>query len=180
MATNKQALEKLRNPDQMLRNMASTLTGVIRKRVNEDGQDSSGGQIGTYSPAYMKVRTGNYGNSGRYAKGKNKGELKTSGIYTKGPQKGQARPKYNRTADTKVVASLTRQLENDWGTNESDPIKTPNGYGIGFKNQLNYEKSQNVEKHFNKEIWKLTTGEEKIVSLIAEKYSADAFTGQNS
>jgi hypothetical protein len=177
---NLQALEKLKNPDQMLRNMATTITGVMRKRVHEDGKDSSGAQIGVYSESYMKVRTGNYGNSGKYAKGKNKGELKNSGIYTKGPNKGQARPKYNRTADTKVIISLTRQLENDLGTNESDPIKTGEGYAIGFKNPLNYEKSQKVEKHFKKDIWKLTSEEEKIVSQIADKYVSDAFTGKNS
>lgn len=177
MGKNIQALEKLRNPDQMLRTVATTLTGVIRKRVHEDGQDSNGNQIGTYSESYMKVRTGNYGNSGKYTRGENKGELKNAGVYTKGPNKGQPRPKYNRSSDTKVVISLTRQLENDLGTNETDPIKTGEGYGIGFKNPENYDKSQKVEQHFKKDIWKLTSGEEKIVSQIADKFTADAFTG---
>lgn len=180
MATNLQALERLKNPDIMLRTMASTLTGVIRKRVHEDGKASNGEQIGTYSPAYMKVRTGNYGNSSRYSRGKNKGNLKDAGVYTKGPNKGTARPKYNRTSDTKVVASLTRQMENDMGTNVADPIKTDSGYAIGFKNPENYRKSQEVEKHFKKDIWKLASEEEKIVSQIADKYTADAFTQQNS
>lgn len=47
--------------------------------------------------------------------------------------------KYNRTSDTKVIFSLTRQMENDFGIVASDPIKTPTGYGLGFKNNATYK-----------------------------------------
>ena len=175
-----QIVNRIKEPDKMLRNIASTLTGVIRDRVHTQGKASDGEQIGTYSESYMKVRTGNYGNSGRISKGKNKGEVKNAGVFSKGPQKGQARPKYNRTNDTKVVISLTRQQENDLGTNVADPVKTEGGYGIGFKNPENWEKSQHVEKLYKKPIWNLTKSEETLVQQIAEKYTEDAITGENS
>lgn len=48
----------------------------------------------------------------------------------------QREKRYNRSSDTKVVISLTRQLENDWSV-----IATSRGYGIGFKNPFNVQKS---------------------------------------
>jgi hypothetical protein len=75
----------------------------------------------------MKIRTGNYNNSGRKAKGKDKGGLKDSGSFSRGDKKGVPRPKYNRTSDTKVVLSLTRQMENDMSVIPAGP----KSYGIG-------------------------------------------------
>ncbi|MFT3680702.1 MAG: hypothetical protein QM791_10550 [Ferruginibacter sp.] len=174
------AIDKIKNPDVMLRTIASTLTGVIRKRVHEDGQASSGEQIGVYSDEYMKVRTGDFGNSSRVTRGKNKGNLKDAGVYTKGPDKGKPRPRYNRTSDTKVILSLTRQMENDMGAGVADPIKTESGYGIGFKNPHNYEKAIENEKRYKKPIWQLSAGEEQIVNEIANQFTQDAITGANS
>lgn len=48
--------------------------------------------------------------------------------------------KHQRSADRKVIISLTRQLENDWSV-----IATQNGYGIGFKNPFNLEKARWAE-----------------------------------
>lgn len=183
--------------------MATSLTAVIRKRVHEDGIATSGEQIGTYSKEYMVVRTGGYKNAARVTRGKNKGKLKDSGTFTKrkitfgdsinseggnvfgksvfnNRNDGVARPRYNRTADTKVVGSLTRQMENDLGVNASDPIKTERGYAIGFKNPFNYDKSQWLEISQRKRIWGLTAGEEAIVQQIADKFTEDAITGKNS
>lgn len=55
--------------------------------------------------------------------------------------------KYNRKGDTKIIVSLTRQLENDWSV-----IATPNGYGIGFLNAFNVQKMRWVEAIKNKKI----------------------------
>lgn len=73
------------------------------------------------------------------------------------------RKKNNRTNDKKVVLSLTRQMENDFSV-----IATDDGYGLGYKNELNFEKSKWVEKNYNKDIFKLTENEEKQVVGIAE------------
>jgi hypothetical protein len=76
------------NPDPMLRSVALAVLPEVKKRVHIDGKDSSGGQIGTYSPGYMKLRTGDYENSDRKTKGKNKGDLKNAGAYSRGDKKG--------------------------------------------------------------------------------------------
>lgn len=44
--------------------------------------------------------------------------------------------KHSRSSDTKIIISLTRQLENDWSV-----IATQKGYGIGFKNPFNLQKA---------------------------------------
>lgn len=49
--------------------------------------------------------------------------------------------KYNRTSDSKMIFSLTRQMENDLSLSITEPIKTEKGYGIGFKNIENMKKA---------------------------------------
>jgi len=135
--------------DRMCLDTSTTLAAEIKQRVHTRGEASDGSQIGTYSDGYMKVRTGNF-KSDKIVRGKNK---------------GGARPKYNRTSDTRVVLSLTRQMENDLKGN----IKTPNGYGIGFSNELNYQKAlwqdDTKGKHrYKKPIWELSEYEKQIAN----------------
>lgn len=61
--------------------------------------------------------------------------------------------KYQRSADPKVIVSLTRQLQNDWSV-----IATSNGYAIGFLNSFNLQKARWVEAQKGR-IFDLTTGE---------------------
>jgi hypothetical protein len=61
------------------------------------------------------------------------------GTYAKGYLKTRQK-KYNRTADSKIIVSLTRQLENNWSV-----IATPKGFGIGFINPFNLQKARWVE-----------------------------------
>jgi len=118
----------------------------------------------------MKVRTGVFINSLKSKSGK----LKNAGVFSKGKNKGAPRPRYNRTADTKVIASLTRQMEND-----EKVIAIPKGYGIGFSNPLNYNKSQWVEATYNRQgkIFAMNEGEIKAVNDIAQKFVDDAISG---
>lgn len=153
--------------DVVARACATAVLPEMKQRIHVEGKDSKGGQIGTYSNAYMKVRTGNFTNSGRKSKGANKGALKDSGTYTKGNAAATARPKYNRTADTKVVLSLTRQMENDMGV-----VAAGKSYGIGFKNKLNYDKSIWCEETYNKDIYKLTPQELELVRTTAKGFIA--------
>lgn len=44
--------------DQMTRIQASTLLAMLRVRIHQDGLDSQGNPIGTYSPSYIKYRSG--------------------------------------------------------------------------------------------------------------------------
>jgi hypothetical protein len=57
---------------------------------------------------------------------------------------------FQRSADKKIIVSLTRQLENDWSV-----IATPNGYGVGFLNPFNLQKARWVELQKNKRIFEL-------------------------
>lgn len=163
-----QNIETLFNPEYLLRPVAIELIPMMTERIHGKGQASDGSQIGTYSPGYMKVRTGNFGNSARVSRGKNKGKVKDSGAFTRGPLKGQARPKYNRSADTTIIVSLTRQLENDWSV-----LETTNGYGIGFTNAFNADKLRWVEEIKKKLISNLTDKEldyafERVTELVTD------------
>ena len=75
--------------------------------------------------------------------------------------------KYGRTGSRKVIISLTRQLENDFSIGQTNPIKTANGWGLGFKNVFNADKSMWMEEKYGK-IWSLTNTEKKQTQQIAD------------
>lgn len=89
-------------------------------------------------------------NEGRDSSGNEIGQYSNS--YLKQRQKAPL----NRTADSKIIVSATRQLENDWSV-----IATQKGYGIGFKNPFNLQKLRWVEQGQGKKIGDLTPDEEK-------------------
>ncbi len=138
-------LNDLAQGDQLLRTIAFAVLPELKRRVHVDGKDSNGNQIGTYSAPYMVLRTGAY------------------------KKFSKDRPKYNRTADTKVIASLTRQMENDLSV-----IPVGKGYGIGYNNPLNYQKSQWVEQTYKKKIWALTEGEKELIVTVANEFISNA------
>ena len=151
--------------DQVSRECAVAVLPEMRHRIHVDGKDSSGNQIGTYSNAYMKVRTGRYSRNETFSKGKNKGQTKPGGIYTKGQHKGEPRKQYNRTSDTKVVLSLTRQMENDMNV-----LAAGRNYGIGYNNPLNFKKSVWCEETYQKPVFQLTSGEIELVKKVAQDF----------
>lgn len=70
--------------------------------------------------------------------------------------------RYNRSADAKIIVSLTRQLENDWAV-----IATPRGYGVGFNNAFNLQKARWVEENKKKKIFSLAKSEARYVRELA-------------
>lgn len=73
--------------------------------------------------------------------------------------------KFQRSADKKVIVSLTRQLENNWSV-----IPTPKGYGIGFLNPFNLQKARWVEQQKRTEIFSLSANErDYAIEFINEK-----------
>jgi hypothetical protein len=64
------------------------------------------------------------------------------------------REKAGRGKSTKVIVSLTRQLENNWSV-----LETTNGYGIGFTNPFNADKLKWVAEMKGKVIAELSTSE---------------------
>lgn len=92
------------------------------------------------------------------------------GTYNKSYLKLRER-KYNRSSDTKIIVSLTRQLENDWSV-----IATNRGYGVGFKNSFNLQKARWVEENKKVAIFSLSPTEERKIGDIITQLVADAFT----
>lgn len=165
-------LNSIKDSDQLLRTVANDMVGEVHTRVHTQGLATDERPIGTYSDEYMKVRTGNFGNSSKFSKGKKKGAVKDSGLFTRGEKKGQARPQYNRTSDRKVVISLTRQMENDFSV-----IATDKGYGLGYKNIENAKKVGYVETTYNKKIFGLTSSEKEKVKSIAREFVKQRISG---
>jgi hypothetical protein len=79
--------------------------------------------------------------------------------------------KFNRSSDTKIIVSLTRQLENDWSV-----IATDHGYGIGFKNPFNFQKARWVEANKDKVIFSLSQAEQQYVNDTVTQLTKDALT----
>lgn len=71
--------------------------------------------------------------------------------------------KYNRTGDSKVIISLTRQMENDFSL-----IALGNGYGLGYKNADNFAKTFFVEATYGKKIFALTSEEKGQAIKVAQ------------
>lgn len=77
------------------------------------------------------------------------------GTYDKDYLEQRQKPPYNRTADPKIVFSLTRQMENDM-----KPIPTVQGWAIGYSNQHNHDKAMWCEMRENTKILTALTKEE--------------------
>lgn len=152
--------------DSLLREVAISMLPVVRDRVHTEGKAADGSQIGTYTEGYMSVRTGVYKSNEKITKGKKKGETRNVGVFTKGEHKGETRPKFNRTSDTKVILSLTRQMESDLSVQA-----TETGYGLGFNNSFNFDKAQWAEARYKKKIYSLTDQEQIQVIEIANVFT---------
>lgn len=164
--------------DQMLREVATTLAAEVRERVHEQGLDSSGQAIGTYSAGYMVVRTGSYKNAGKNDAGfATKGKKSVFSIKKKKAVKTKQskRIMYNRGSDTKVILSLTRQMENDFstGAKNKNVSKISGGYGIGWKNEINAKKAEWNETRYKKKIFNLTAEEKDLALKLANEIIKD-------
>lgn len=165
--------------DDLLHIVSDALCAEMKDRVFNNGTASDNSQIGNYTSGYMKVRTGNYPNAPIATKGKDKGNFKIkkvkvgdAGIYTKGINKGKPRVRYNRAMDTKVILSLTREMENDMKT-----MPTEDGWGIGFSNVHNYNKAKWNASRYGKSIWILSEEENRMVSELANKRIQEVING---
>lgn len=74
------------------------------------------------------------------------------GTYSNGYLR--TREEAGRGKSTKVIVSLTRQLENNWSV-----LETTNGYGIGFTNPFNADKLRWVAEAKGKVIAELSSTE---------------------
>lgn len=56
----RQKLEKLKDKEYLLRPVAFDIIDLMTKRIHNEGKAADGQLIGTYSPAYMRIRTNKY------------------------------------------------------------------------------------------------------------------------
>lgn len=149
-----------------MRPVVLVLAGVVRNRIHEEGKKANGSPIGTYSSSYLKLRSGNYQNSGKFSKGAKKGEVKNAGTFTAkaNDKAGTPRPNYNRGTDPKVILSLTRQMEQDFV-----PIAENDEYGLGFNNPHNLEKAEWNEERYGG-VYELSAEELNIAEEIITDY----------
>lgn len=75
--------------------------------------------------------------------------------------------KYKRGTDSKVILSLSRQMEDSY-----IPVELDNGTGIGFSTHEDFLKAGWCEDTYKKPIFKPTAEEKEMVNQIAEKYIA--------
>ena len=87
------------------------------------------------------------------------------GTYSKSYLK-YTRPKHSRSNDQKVILSLTRQMENDFSV-----VATSGKYGLGFKNDLNFDKATWAEQTYGKKIYALTNSERETAIKAAQEYT---------
>jgi hypothetical protein len=51
-----QSIEEILNPNYLLRPVATEVLPMMTERIHQEGKDSSGNEIGTYSNGYLKQR----------------------------------------------------------------------------------------------------------------------------
>lgn len=141
------------NFDKVLLDLEALLNDVLKKEVTF--------QVANGMLAPVKERIHSEGKAGD---GSEIGQYKNTYL--------NYRLKQNRTSDTKIILSLTRQMENDF----SVQAVGQNAYGLGYNNEENYNKAKYNDKRWNKEIFVLTKEEEEKAVQIAKKAFLDAFT----
>jgi hypothetical protein len=82
----KKQIELLKSKEYLLRPVAIEVIPLMTERIHQKGDASDGGQIGTYSSGYLKLRE----------RGNKKQQIPVRG------------------SDPKIIVSLTRKLEQDW------------------------------------------------------------------
>ena len=162
--------------DKLLRIIADGVIKKVVKRIHVEGKKADDSPIGTYSNAYMKIRTGNYSNAGK----------NDAGFYTKGNKsvysiktqkavktKESKRKNYNRSDDTKIIFSLTGNMESQFVV-----IPTAKGYGLGWLDPLNPKKAEGLQfgnktlKGFGI-VYKLTQSEKDSIQPIINDFIKD-------
>lgn len=128
--------------DRMTREQAFSLLAVMKDRIFVQGKDSNGSQIGTYTPAYIRVRNSK---------------------------------KYRRGTDSKVIISLTRQLED--GCHVEALTTGEIGYAITLRTQEDMQKARWCEETYKKPIFAPTAEERAMVMQIADDFIAKHLHG---
>lgn len=168
----------------VLRTVATSMLGVVRTRIHEQGKAADGGDIGTYSTksTYISAKanpgkafkpTGKVNKAGnqfaKFQSGKKEGQPHTSKYFAGGYK--EFRGEIGRPND-KVNLSLSGQMNNQLSI-----IATDNGgYGLGWPNTEMYKRSQALEAKYKKKIWALMEEETTQAAGVAQNVINDALS----
>lgn len=148
-----------------LSDVTSSLIGRLKAVADPNGEvrDKMLRTIALDTAAQMKVRIHQ---EGKNSEGGNIGEY--SNAYLK------VREKNRRGRDKKVILSLTRQMENDFGIVAGSGAT---GYALGFKNPDNADKAGWAEDRYGG-IYKPTEVEVAHMRVVAEQFITDVLNGE--
>lgn len=148
-----------------LSDVTSSLIGRLKAVSDPNGEvrDKMLRTIALDTAAQMKVRI--------HQDGKNS-ENTPIGEYSNAYLK--VREKNRRGTDKKVILSLTRQMENDFGIVAGSGAT---GYALGFKNADNADKAGWAEDRYG-HIYKPTEVEVAHMRVVAEQFITDVLNGE--
>jgi hypothetical protein len=129
------------------RNIRITLSSVLaiqKPRIFERGQDASGNKIGTYGTNPISISKKN--------QARNTGRSYFKGGYAEYKSAVGKNPGF-------VILRNTDQMYLDYGL-----IESGGSYGFGFQNTVNYNKSQWMEEKYKKDIFDISSEEEKVLA----------------
>ncbi len=150
-----------------LKDVTSALMGRLKAVADPNGEvrDKMLRTIALDTAAQMKVRIHQ---EGKNSEGGQIGEY--SNAYLK------VREKNRRGTDKKVILSLTRQMENDFGIVSGTGAT---GYALGFKNPDNADKASWAEERYG-DVYKPTEMEVAHMRVVAEQFITDVLNGETA
>jgi hypothetical protein len=126
-------IERVVKSDQTNRTALTTVLAQHKKRIFNDGKAADGSQIATYSTNPISISKKN--------QARNTGKTYFKGGY------GEYKSAIGKNPGF-VNLRNTDQMMMDYGL-----VVSGDDYGLGFQNEINYNKSQWMEEKFKKEIF---------------------------
>lgn len=150
-----------------IKDVTSSLIGRLKAVADPNGEvrDKMLRTIAFDTAANMKVRIHQ---DGKNSENTDIGEYSNSYI--------KIREKNRRGTDKKVILSLTRQMENDYGIVGGNGAT---GYALGFKNPDNANKAGWMEDKYGA-IYKPTKVEVAHMRVVAEQFITDILNGETA
>lgn len=136
-------LVELKNPDRLLREIATTLSAEVHERIHEKGLAADGSGIGTYSDNYFKYTRKKY----------NREEPKSKVVFSLTRKMENSFTFGDERPPIKTASGY------GLGFIGSAPGNVSYSDIVGW-----------LEIHFGKEVYALTSSEEEMVRLISEDY----------
>jgi hypothetical protein len=142
-------IEKINKAARSDRNLRIALTSTLsvhKPRIFQQGFDSKGSKIGTYSSKPASIS--------RKQQARDTGRSFFKGGYAEYKRAVGKNPGY-------VILRNTDQMYMDYGIQGSGL-----NYGFGFQNSENYNKSQWMQEKYHKDIFDISRNEEKVLTEV--------------